>query len=159
MFFYNYSERKVIMKKRLIIILIVLLVIAFPTFFLSKNVLVLPICYKNSSLLDKKTNNEIKSLLLKAMKDQCSTLYNMDKKELFTEDCIQGDLDGARFRGEGRSSWFITIDDNFMKNLIEKSDNEYVTVIKVNWPNEDNYHFNIKLIDGKYMITAMGIDP
>jgi len=146
------------MKKRLIIIAVVLAVL-FLIFTLLKNVFCVSGCYKNNNSLDKKTNNEIKSLLLNSIKDHWIKLYNIDKSELYTEDCIRDYLPEPEHWGKGEyKHWFIIIDGNFMDTVTEMGNDGYEAYIQLSYPGDNRFYYTIKLIDGRYIITKLEID-
>jgi len=140
------------MKKALIKIS-VLIVLLLLMFLLMLNVLLLGVCYKSNYSLGFTANREIKSLLLDATKDQHSLLYNMKKDNIYTKECF------LEFCVSTPKSLLVAIDWGFMDSVEKTGEAEYTAVIKAYFPNDDYYHYKIKVIDGNYVISWLGIDP
>jgi len=146
------------MKKRLIIISVAVGLMVLLMSFLLTNVFCWSGCYKNNSSLDKKVNNQIKHLLLNAMKDYWTKLYTTDKNELYTEGCIQEYLPAQEYWGNAKN-WVIIIDRNFMDTVTERSGEIYEAYIQASYPEDYRFYYRIEVIDGQYMITQFMIDP
>ena len=113
--------------------------------------------YKSNSSLDDVTNKEIKSLLLNVLKDRHSTIFTMNKSELYTEEYrleyMQSDNSSAA------KSMFISIDSDFMESVKKTDENEYKIEVQLKWPDDWRYYFTVKAINGRYFISYLEIDP
>ena len=75
------------MKKKVKATILIVLAILLCGFVLCKCVYMFPFAYANSFTLDKETNDEVKELVLNAVKDRCSALYETDKANIYDLDC------------------------------------------------------------------------
>lgn len=141
-------------KKKICTILIFIAVLLLILGFVSKDVLLLPMFYGSNDQFGKEANREIKSLVLNSIKDRHSTLFSLDKRELYEESfASQQNVDSYR-----AEFFFIDIDDNFMKSL-EKKDDKYLVKVCLNFPDDWQYYYTIEEQNGKYIISNFEIDP
>lgn len=137
--------------KKGIIILALSAILLFIVGFILKDVLLIPIFYSSNNEFGKEANREIKSLLLNSIKERHSTLFSLDKSKLYTENLTHDNTQKAKF-------WFIDIKDDFMQSL-EKKDNRYLVKLDLKFPDDWSYYFTIEVLDGKYVISNIEIDP
>ena len=144
-----------------IVDLILMVLIAISVFIFLKYTLMWPALYENGRSLDPKENQEIKSLLLSAIKNQHSKPFSVDGSKLYTEERW-----GSMQQNE-ESPWdrslFVRIDPHFMGS-VQKADynvdrHEYTAEVQMIGPVDWHYFFTIKVINGQYVITDYGIDP
>ncbi|MBQ8605923.1 MAG: hypothetical protein IJ408_04230 [Clostridia bacterium] len=142
------------MKKYLIYSTIVIVAIIVINIVL-ENVLILPIMYKNSSLLDKESNYQIKSLVIDAIKDRCSSLYNIDSENIYsneTKEIIQYEF------SKKNKSPVCFFDRNFMETLVISENSKYQLVVKMNYPEQYIYNFIITKKDDRFLIEFFQLD-
>ena len=145
-----------IITKRTLTIVIILVILLF-LFFIIKSISLWSGFYINNNSLDKETNKEIKSLLLNVMKNRHSKLFSMNDNRLFTEEYLSEHMQYTDSSGE--RSILISIDSNFMDSVEKTSDSEYKAEVKLKWPGDWHYYFLIKVIDDRYFISSLEIDP
>jgi hypothetical protein len=106
---------------------------------------------------DYETNRRIKSLLLEAIKARHSTLFSVNKAEIYTEEyCKESEMDNDAFVSK---STFVSIDTRFMDSLKRTGENEYKVEIQLNWPDDWRYYFTVVLIDNRCFISSIEVDP
>lgn len=142
------------MKKRVMFAIIIILILTM--FIVLKNVVLCPIMYKNNTSLSAKENEIIKTLVLKALKDRNSGLYNINQTSIYSfekkENIIQ--LESPN----DKKSFLCIIDRNFMQSLVKSDDHTYELIINVYYPEHCYYHFTIEGSANNYIITYFLID-
>lgn len=145
------------MKRKLPVIIISSVALLIVLFIVMKYVVLWPGFYNNNKSLDKDENREIKSLLLSTMKNNHSKIFLTDNSKLYTKEYI------TEYNPEDKSSnetgVFVGIDSNFMDSVEKTNDNEYTAKVQLYYPDDWCYYFTVKVIDGKYVVSYLEIDP
>jgi len=143
--------------KKAVILSIIIIAVLLLTYISLKHILMWDVLYRNSSLLDKEENREIKSLLLNVMKDQHSIISIDNNHKLYTRDLyIRQVLYFNAYRAE---SVIVIIDQNFMNSVSKTRDNHFIARVQLIWPDDWLYFFTIKKEDGYYRLSDLEIDP
>ena len=99
----------------------------------------------------------IKTLLLDAVKDRCSLLHKLDANEIYDADSaefiVQYDEEAKASKG-----LLCLIDSNLMNTAVKTEDGGYKVIIKIFYPEDVYYCFEIHTINGKNLITSFLID-
>ena len=112
--------------------------------------------FSNNSQLQPEVNREIKTLVLQAVKDRCSSVYNVDREQIF-------DLDSENLIAAGAldspadKSLFCIMDSQFMRSAAF-SDGKYTVRVKMYYPESYYYEFIIEKQGDQYRITSFSID-
>lgn len=143
--------KKIILPASVCIILIVFILVLFRYVFL------LPVMFGNNYNFDSETNDAVKTLILSAVKDRCSALYDADAKRIYNTnysyDIIQLDTESHIPK-----KLFCNVDSSFMKSLTQISDDEYSLIVQANYPEFAFYHFTVKRFGIRYLITSFQVD-
>lgn len=145
---------RLLMKKYVALITIISIFIITFSLFLAKNVFMSEAFYFNNSDYDKATNHSIKTLVLSAVKQRCSLLYDIEPSSIYSNEFISSD----EFNEQKDKSVFCIIDINFMDNIIKYSENACVVIVKSYYPEECFYHITINKVNGKYLVTSILLD-
>ena len=145
------------MKKKVAIICILVLAAAV-LFCFAGNILLLPAACANSWQLTWEENSEIKSLVLDAVRDRCSSLYAVDQDEIYdaeaAEEIVQYDAAAGI-----EKDWFCLIDPGFMRTVTKTGENRYSVIVKTYSPEDLYYHFTVQKDGaGNYVITSFLLD-
>lgn len=143
--------KKILLPASICIILIVLISVLF------KSVFLLPVMFKNNYNFDTETNKSIKALVLSAVKDRCSTLYEADSKRIYNTN-YSNDIIQLHTDSHITKKLICSVDSSFMKSLTQINDDEYSLVVQVNYPEFAFYHFTVKRFGIRYLITSFQID-
>lgn len=144
------------MRKKSVFAAIALVVVVGIVFMLGCVVL-WPGMYMNNQQLTADENSQMKDLVLSAVKDRCSSVYEIDKNAVYDEayaDCIVQYDDQAA----SPQSWFCFINPGFMRTATQMADGKYQITVKVYHPESYDYCFEISKINEQYVITSFGID-
>ena len=137
------------MKKRLIVGAVAVIVLIGVIVTVLGSVVLWPGMYGNSGHLTAQENAEIKELVLNAVKEQCSSLYDIDKSAVYA---VDPDLEGTQ------KSWFCVIDPSFM-NTVKKIDSDSLRLeVTIYHPEFYYFYIDIGKIGDRYLITRLQID-
>jgi len=144
----------VAMKKKIIVLLLIVVIIL--SYAVGKNIVLSSVFYKNNYQLSKIENREIKKVLLKAVKDRCSGIYRISN-EIYSTTHSKYII---QFDETAKISKRIVciIDRSFMESVTQTEDNKYYAIIKVYYPENMYYHFEIEKTADRYLITFFGLD-
>lgn len=143
------------MKKHYLLTIIILIALFIIVMILLKSVFMLPFMYKSNTSFDKDTNYQIKTLVINAVKDRCSLLYDIDETGIYTsdsKDIIQYDVK-AKFKSP---ICFFNYD--FMDSLYQNKDSTYHVIVKMKFPEEYFYDFVISKNGDRYFIEFFQLD-
>ena len=144
------------MKKYIVVGLAILLFVSV-IFFLFSSVMMRPARFPDNEALTAEENKMIKTLLLDAVKDRCSLLHRLDANEIYDADSaefiIQYDEEAKASKG-----LLCLIDPNFMNTAVKTEDGGYQVIIKIFYPEDLYYCFEIHTINGKHLITSFLTD-
>ena len=144
------------MKKKILVGLTIFLLGAMMLFLLS-SVMMRPARFPDNEALTAEENKMIKTLLLDAVKDRCSLLHKLDANEIYDADSaefiIQYDEEAKASKG-----LLCLIDPNFMNTAVKTEDGGYQVIIKIFYPEDLYYCFEIHTINGKHLITSFLTD-
>lgn len=144
------------MKKYIVVGLAILLFVSV-IFFLFSSVMMRPARFPDNEALTAEENKMIKTLLLDAVKDRCSLLHKLDANEIYDADSaefiIQYDEEAKASKG-----LLCLIDPNFMNTAVKTEDGGYQVIIKIFYPEDLYYCFEIHTINGKHLITSFLTD-
>lgn len=144
------------MKKYVVVGLAILLFVSV-IFFLFSSVMMRPARFPDNEALTAEENKMIKTLLLDAVKDRCSLLHKLDANEIYDADSaefiIQYDEEAKASKG-----LLCLIDPNFMNTAVKTEDGGYQVIIKIFYPEDLYYCFEIHTINGKHLITSFLTD-
>ena len=125
--------------------------------FLLKNVVLWQGVYLNNWALSAEENQQIKAVILDAVKDRCSYLYHINADHIYdvdsAEKIIQYDT-GA----QASKSWFCLINFAFMTTATKTANGRYQVEVKTYCPEAYYYCFEVSVIDGHYLITSFQMD-
>jgi len=145
--------KKIFTTKHVLLLLFFCIIL----FVFMKPIFMWPGFYKNNSNLSREENKQIKSLLLYAMKDQHLKIFSVDTEKLYTDEYLQEHMQyGESHRVNGI---FVNVNINFMDSVEKTDDNEYKAVVQLLWPDDWRYYFTIKVVENRYVISDLGIDP
>ena len=147
------------MKKKICIVVVLLLVVLFLGFGICRCVYLLPFTYQDSETLDRETNDTIKELVLNAVKDRCSSLYETNKSNIYDlshkEDIIQ------LYDAKKGSHLIVLINSDFM-HTVTGSNGVYEgflhTYFMEDVSEDCNYHFRVEETDQGLRIVFFGLD-
>lgn len=143
------------MRKKLVMYIVIVLLV-FVVGFLLNSIVMWQGMYPNSKDLTAEENKKIKAVLLDAVKDRCSSLYKLESSRIYDTDSATNIIQ-YEAQSDVSKSPFCLIDSNFMSTAI-KTDDGYQVTLKIYYPESYYYCFEIKVIDGKYLITYFKID-
>lgn len=125
--------------------------------FLLKNVVLWQGVYLNSPSLTAQENKQVKAVILSAIKDRCSSLYKLKADDIYdaehADKIIQYDKEAQASKGV-----CCLIDFTFMTTATKIADGRYQVEVKVYYPEAYYYHFEVRVIDGRYLITSFQLD-
>jgi hypothetical protein len=144
------------MKQKLLTITILIGVVVLIILFVFQCVFLLPIMYKNNHVFLSTDNKQIKELVLMAIKDRCSCLYEINKDDIYSS---QSEPDIVELiEPSTEKSMFCFIDRNFMDTLVKTGPNTYTVIVKCYFPESYIYHLTMEKQSGKYVITEFLLD-
>ena len=141
----------------LAILCVVLLAIAFTTAVLAKEVFLWPGMYTDSDMLDQQTNETIKTLVLEAVKDRCSSVFTVDQDAIYDGDSIRNIVQYGGYVYSERAV-FIMVDPHFMDTLEPGENGEYSLAVTVARPEKNTYRLTVRPVDGVYRIVSFQIN-
>ena len=113
--------------------------------------------YTNNPVLNQRDNYEIKQLLLYAVKDRCSFLFDIDKEKIYSEDSKEYIIQFDEVT-QSKKSLICLVDLNFMESLTVLESNEYAIIMKAYYPEDYYYHFKIRKTDDGFVIVSFELD-
>ena len=129
------------MKKKKVIIVAVI-VVSFVLLFLLKFVILWEGVFRNNSDLNDEENKEIKNLVLNAIKDRCSVLYEIKQSDIYDENYKENIV--TLFNPESVEKGVVCIfNPGFMDYAYSTDINEYNVLVKVYYPENVYYDFTI----------------
>lgn len=146
-------------RKKIRIIICGVVLLALIVNFLLGNIFLWHGIYMNNLKLKWEENVEIKKLVLAAIKDRCSELYDINKTEIY--DANASELEIIQYDEEAKvkkTSWVCLFDPFFMDN-VTKNENEYIIKVKMIYPESYYYEIHIqKDTRNNYIITSFVLD-
>ena len=144
--------------KRIIVLSIIAILVSLFSYVSLKHVMMCDELYKDSKLLDKEENKEIKSLLLNVMKDRHSTINVNNNHKLYTRDLYMRRV--QNFNRDVEKSTIVVVNHNFMDSVTKTGENHYDAIVLLIWPYYWEcweYHFWITREDGHYRVSDFGL--
>ena len=136
----------------------VLAILIIVTFFVTLRIIILsPLMFWNCTTLDAETNREIKVLVLQAVKSRCSSICNVSDEQIFDRKSEELLSDASAIDAELNRSIFCIIDPGFM-NTVTQDEDGYNIIVKMVYPEPYYFHFTVKKIENKFMITTFELD-
>ncbi|MBE7056029.1 MAG: hypothetical protein E7388_01125 [Ruminococcaceae bacterium] len=139
------------MLKKIIIFNLVLL------FFILHFTFLFPGFYLNILSLNLEENRAIKGIILDAVKDRCSVLFDYEKSEIYDESASDEIIQFDEL-AKIKKGYLCVIDMGFMINTEKKDNKTYYVVVKSYYPENVYYHFEVQNKDGTYLITQYLLD-
>lgn len=143
------------MKQKLWIITALIGILVLGISLILQCVILSPIMYKNNNAFLSAESKQIKSLVLNAVKDRCSNIYEIDKESIYSSDPNADIIE--RIEPSEEKSLFCFIDRNFMDTLV-KRDSTYTVIVKCYFPESYIYHLTMEKQGEKYVITEFLLD-
>lgn len=144
-----------ISKKRIFIGFFIALIVI--VFFLLRNVFLWEEMFKNNSFITSGENRAIKQVVLSAVKDRCSKLFNIDPSDLYKIDSKYSNIQLESPNVSGKSL-FCLIDPYFMNTLEITDSGMYHVIVKVNYPESYYYHISLIKDNDDYIIVLFELD-
>ncbi len=143
------------MKRKLWIITTFVGILVLGISLILQCVILSPIMYKNNNVFSSAESKQIKNLVLNAVKDRCSNVFEIDKESIYSSDSNADIIE--QIEPLKQKSMFCFIDRNFMDTLV-KSGTTYTVIVKCYFPESYIYHITMEQQNGAYVITEFLLD-
>lgn len=131
-------------------LLLIVIILSLSTVFL------FPAFFRNSSLIDKKDNQEIKNLILNAIKDRYSILSSGTDNNIYDEQNHEQIV--QLYSPVTERSVLCIIDHNFMNSIEPLDETTYQIKFKMYYPVAYYHEFRVQKTQTGYTIIFWGLD-
>jgi hypothetical protein len=132
------------------------LAIALTAAFLAKDVFLWTGMYTDSDMLDEQTNETVKTLVLSAVKDRCSSVFTVDQNTIYDSGSATNIVQYGGYAYSKRSI-FMMVDPDFMDTLEQGENGAYNLFVTVAWPEQNTYRLSLRQVDGVFKIVSFQI--
>ena len=143
------------MKRKLWMITTIIGILVLGISLILQCVFLSPIMYKNNNVFSSAESKQIKNLVLNAVKDRCSNVFEIDKESIYSSDLNADIIEQVEPLNE--KSMFCFIDRNFMDTLVKRG-TTYTVIVKCYFPESYIYHLTMEKQGEKYVITEFLLD-